>query len=91
MNTLCSVTIALAPSGRWRVAVLADYGVYYFPKRYGMKAARALCRRFNASRYDEAPPSTAYADRGVEDRSTPIRQIPTFAGMTDTQICEYLA
>ena len=47
---MCSVTVARAPSGQWRLAVVTDYGVVYFPRRYGMRAARAMCRRFNATR-----------------------------------------
>jgi hypothetical protein len=34
--------------------------------------------------------SLAYAERGLEDRTKPIRQLPTFNGWTDTQITAYL-
>lgn len=34
--------------------------------------------------------SLAYAERGLEDRTKPIRQLPTFEGWTDAQIISYL-
>ena len=34
--------------------------------------------------------SLAYAERGLEDRSKPIRQLPTFEGWTDARITAYL-
>ena len=35
-------------------------------------------------------PPNPYTDRGLESRSTPIRQLPQFAGWTDSQIAEFL-
>lgn len=34
-------------TGRQRWAVVGPTDVWYFPKHYGRKAARALCRRLN--------------------------------------------
>jgi hypothetical protein len=34
-------------TGRERWAVLGPSDVFYFPRRYGKAAARALCRRLN--------------------------------------------
>lgn len=34
--------------------------------------------------------SNPYTDRGLECRNTPIRQLPQFAGWTDSQIINYL-
>ena len=34
--------------------------------------------------------SLAYAERGLEDRSKPIRQLPDFNGWTDEQVAAYL-
>ena len=34
--------------------------------------------------------SLAYRERGLEDRTRPIRELPTFDGWTDDQIAEYL-
>ena len=34
--------------------------------------------------------SLAYAERGLEDRTKPIRQLPTFEGWTDARITAYL-
>tara|TARA_R110000868_G_scaffold182605_3_gene423655 strand:- start:1792 stop:2154 length:363 start_codon:yes stop_codon:yes gene_type:complete len=35
-------------------------------------------------------PINPYGDRGLESRSTPIRQLPQFAGWSDSQIVNYL-
>ena len=35
-------------------------------------------------------PINPYGDRGLESRSTPIRQLPQFAGWSDSQIVKYL-
>jgi hypothetical protein len=35
--------------------------------------------------------SLAYAERGLEDRSKPIRELPTFDGWTDKQVAAYFA
>jgi hypothetical protein len=32
----------------------------------------------------------AYAERGLEPRNKPIRELPTFEGWTDSQIADYL-
>jgi len=34
--------------------------------------------------------SRAYTERGLEDRTRPIRELPAFEGWTDEQIAEYL-
>jgi len=34
--------------------------------------------------------SLAYAERGLEDRTKPIRELPEFTGWTDAQIISYL-
>jgi hypothetical protein len=39
---------------------------------------------------DQQTPPNPYVDRGLECRSTPIRQLPQFAGWTDAQIEKYL-
>jgi hypothetical protein len=33
--------------------------------------------------------SLAYAERGLEDRSKPIRELPDFNGWTDEQVAAY--
>ena len=33
--------------------------------------------------------SNPYAERGLEDRTKPIRELPTFTGWTDAQITAY--
>ena len=38
---------------------------------------------------NNAPPNP-YTERGLESRSTPIRQLPQFAGWSDVQIAKYL-
>jgi hypothetical protein len=34
--------------------------------------------------------SLAYAERGLEDRTRPIRELPSFEGWTDDQVAAYL-
>jgi hypothetical protein len=40
--------------------------------------------------FERKTPPDPYTERGLESRSTPIRQLPQFAGLSDSQIVNYL-
>jgi hypothetical protein len=39
--------------------------------------------------HEETPIPNPYTERGLEDRTKPIRELPTFTGWTDAQIAAY--
>lgn len=47
-------------------------------------------RIFSIRWVDRQTPPNPYTERGLESRSTPIRQLPQFAGWPDAQIEKYL-
>jgi len=47
-------------------------------------------RIFSIRWVDQQNPPNPYTERGLESRSTPIRQLPQFAGLSDPQISNYL-
>jgi hypothetical protein len=78
MNAFTNVTIATIHEGK---LVMTDES--HHPDCPAIDGLTCRCAQLAAL-------SSAYAERGLEDRTKPIRALPTFDGWTDQQIASYI-
>ena len=78
MNTFTNVTIATIHEGK---LVMTDES--HHPDCPAIDGLTCRCAQLAAL-------SNPYTERGLEDRTKPIRTLPTFEGWTDEQIANFI-